>query len=231
MPTAGANAMPDKRIVLLGPPGAGKGTQAQLLCEELRIPHLATGNLLRAAVANRTPVGVTVQPYMEAGKLVPDEVVIAVLMEAIDSAKVNMPGGYVLDGFPRTLLQAETLKKVLNARGEEIDLVILIDTPDNVIEERLAERRSCPDPLCGAVYNLKTKPPKVAGVCDLCSKPLVIREDDRPTTIRVRQAQYWQDTAPLVDFYKNRGLLLQVSGSGTMHEVAEQILEEIERRK
>ena len=223
--------MPDKRIVLLGPPGAGKGTQAQLLCEELRIPHLATGNLLRAAVANRTPVGVTVQPYMEAGKLVPDEVVIAVLMEAIDSAKVNMPGGYVLDGFPRTLLQAETLKKVLNARGEEIDLVILIDTPDNVIEERLAERRSCPDPLCGAVYNLKTKPPKVAGVCDLCSKPLVIREDDRPTTIRVRQAQYWQDTAPLVDFYKNRGLLLQVSGSGTMHEVAEQILEEIERRK
>src|SRR5258706_12271128 len=121
--------MSDKRIVLLGPPGAGKGTQAQKLCEALNIPHLATGNLLREAVAHHTPVGKIVKPYMEAGKLVPDEVVIAVLMEAIEAAKTTKPGGYVLDGFPRTLHQAEELRKVLNARGEGIASVILIARP------------------------------------------------------------------------------------------------------
>ncbi|HLX60872.1 MAG TPA: adenylate kinase [Planctomycetota bacterium] len=219
--------MPDKRIVLLGPPGAGKGTQAQLLCDALNIPHLATGNLLREAVANGTPVGTTVKPYMEAGKLVPDEVVVDVLVEAIDAAKKNRPGGYVLDGFPRTLNQAEALKKVLNARGESIDLVILIDTPDSVIQERLSQRRSCPDPLCGAVYNLTSKPPKVAGVCDLCGKKLEIREDDKPETIKVRQAQYWKDTAPLVEFYARRNRLVKVPGSGDLDEVAAVILKEV----
>ncbi len=217
--------MSDKRYVLLGPPGAGKGTQAEKLCGELKIPHLATGDLLRAAVANQTPVGLEVKPFMESGRLVPDEVVINVLMEAIETAKKKKLSGYVLDGFPRTFRQAEALEKVLKKRKEKIDLVILIDTPDEVIQERLSTRRSCPDPLCGAVYNIKSKPPKKANVCDLCGKQLVIRSDDQPETIRVRQKQYWHDTAPLVDFYERRGNLCHVPGDGSLEEVAELILQ------
>ncbi len=217
--------MPDKRFVLLGPPGAGKGTQAERLCGELSIPHLATGDLLRAAVAHQTPVGLAVKPYMEAGRLVPDEVVIDVVMEAIETAKAKKRDGYVLDGFPRTFRQAEALEKVLKKRREKIDQVILIDTPDEVIQARLMQRRSCPDPLCGAVYNLTSKPPKKDNVCDLCGKKLIVRDDDRPETIRVRQQQYWHDTAPLVDFYERRGKLTHVPGSGSLEEVAGLILE------
>jgi adenylate kinase len=216
--------MPDRRIVLLGPPGAGKGTQAELLCDALDIPHLATGDLLRAAVAHHTPVGLTVKPYMEAGHLVPDEVVINVLMEAIESAKEKSPGGYVLDGFPRTFRQAEALEKVLRRRREKIDVVILIDTPDEIIQERLSSRRSCPDPLCGAVYNIISKPPKRNNTCDLCGKALITRDDDRPETIRVRQQQYWHDTAPLVEVYDRRGLLFEVPGDGELDQVAALIL-------
>ncbi len=220
--------MPDKRFVLLGPPGAGKGTQAERLCGAMTIPHLATGDLLRAAVANKTPVGITVKPFMESGRFVPDQVVIDVLMEAVEMAKVNSPGGYVLDGFPRTFRQAEALEKVLKKRREKLDRVILIDTPDEVIRDRLGQRRSCPDPLCGAVYNVISKPPKVEGICDLCGKALIIRDDDRPETIRIRQQQYWHETAPLVDFYERRNLLTSVPGSGTLEEVSRLIIEAAE---
>ena len=167
---------------------------------------------------------------MEAGRLVPDEVVIDVVMEAIDGEEIR-PGGYVLDGFPRTFRQAEALEKVLKKRKEKLDRVILIDTPDEVVRERLAQRRSCPDPLCGAVYNVKSKPPKVEGVCDLCGKALVIRDDDRPETIRVRQQQYWHDTAPLVDFYERASLLVEIAGDGPLDEVAGRIMEAVSKIK
>ena len=218
--------MADKRLVLLGPPGAGKGTQAQRLCDALGIPHLATGDLLRSAVAQGTPVGLNARPYMEKGLLVPDEVVIGVLIEAMEN-KGMADNGYVLDGFPRTIRQGEALRKVLQKRHERIDKVLLIDTPDEVVQGRLAQRRSCPDPLCGAVYNLKSKPPKTEGVCDLCGKTLIIRDDDRVETVRVRQQQYWHDTAPLIDYYDRAGLLIEIPGSGSLDEVAEAILQAV----
>lgn len=221
--------MSEKRLILLGPPGAGKGTQAQWLCGALDLPHLATGDMLRSAVANSTPVGQIARPYMEKGKLVPDEVVVQVVIEAVEQAKKSSPGGYVLDGFPRTLRQAEALHKVLSKRREKIDRTILINTPDEVVRERLMQRRSCPDPLCGAVYNLKSKPPKSEGLCDNCGKALVVREDDRPETIRVRQQQYWHDTRPLIDYYERRGLLTEIAGQGSMHEVGGAILEAVSK--
>ena len=221
--------MAEKRLVLLGPPGAGKGTQAQWLCGALDIPHLATGDMLRGAVANNTPVGQLARPFMEQGKLVPDDVVVGVVAEAIESAKQVSSNGYVLDGFPRTMRQADALQKVLGKRREKIDKVILINTPDEVVQERLMQRRSCPDPLCGAVYNLKSKPPKVEGVCDLCGKTLIMREDDRPETIRVRQQQYWHDTEPLIDYYARKGLLVEINGAGSLHEVAGAIMEALSK--
>ncbi|MFH0937970.1 MAG: adenylate kinase [Planctomycetota bacterium] len=219
--------MADKRIILLGPPGAGKGTQAEILCKTLGIPQLSTGNLLRAAVAASTPVGLQAKSFMDAGKLVPDEVVIKLLIEAIELAKKNTPGGYVLDGFPRTLPQAEALRRELEKRQEKIDQVILINTPDSLILTRLLQRRSCPDATCGVVYNLKTKPPKKSGICDICGKELIIRKDDNPETIRVRQEQYWRDTRPLVDYYRKAGLLEEIPGDGTLEEGTKAILKVI----
>jgi len=208
----------------LGSPGAGKGTQAQWLCDALDIPHLATGDMLRGAVANNTEVGQQVRPFMEQGRLVPDDVVVNVVVEAIDEAKKTTPNGYVLDGFPRTMRQADALQKVLAKRKEKIDKVILINTPDEVVQERLMQRRSCPDPLCGAVYNVKSKPARTAGICDNCAKTLIVRDDDRPETIRVRQQQYWHDTEPLIDYYTRKGLLAEINGRGSLEEVAGQIL-------
>ena len=226
--------MSDKRIILLGPPGAGKGTQAQQLCSELRIQRLATGDRLREAIAKETPVGKLAKPYMEKGDLVPDDVVIKLLIEAIDhidySAADDMVAafgngpGYVLDGFPRTVLQAEALKKVLKERGEKIDKVILINTPNEVVCERLAARRSCPDPLCGAVYNIFTKAPKIAGKCDLCGRDLVIRDDDKPGTILHRQERYWAETRPLIAYYKLEKILTEVDGSGSLDQVHNAVL-------
>jgi len=216
--------MSKKRIILLGPPGAGKGTQAQMLCKTLDVPHLATGDMLRSAIANQTPVGKLAEPYMKKGAFVPDNVVLDLLLETMDAIK-EKSSGYVLDGFPRTLPQAEALRGILEKRNETIDKAILIDTPSEAIMERLAERRSCEDPTCGAVYNLKSKPPQKPGVCDVCGKPLMIRDDDRPETVNFRLEKYWRDTAPLIDFYKGKGLLARVPGSGSLDRVAKLVAE------
>lgn len=218
--------MSDRRIILLGPPGAGKGTQAHQLCDALNLVHLATGDRLREAIARGTPVGLLAKPYMERGDLVPDRVVVDLLIEAMDQLKSKSPAraGYVLDGFPRTAPQAQALATVLGRRNEKIDKVILIETDEQVIEHRLEQRRSCPDPLCGAVYNLESKPPKVPGKCDLCGKALIIRDDDKPETIRVRQQKYWAETEPLIQFYADQNVLEVVSGNGGMDDVGAAVL-------
>ncbi|MGD0090831.1 MAG: adenylate kinase [Planctomycetota bacterium] len=220
-----------KRIVLFGAPGAGKGTQAQWLCDALELTHLSTGDMLREAVLNKTQIGLRAKSYMEAGRLVQDDVVVGVVVEAIGKAIRATPNGYALDGFPRTLPQAEALREMLAKRNENINLVILINTPDEVILERLTQRRSCADPKCGAVYNLKSKPPQKEGICDVCGKAVIQRKDDKPETIQVRQQQYRRDTEPLVEYYKKAGLLVDIPGGGTMYEVAGRILEALSRHK
>jgi len=208
-----------RRIILLGPPGAGKGTQAKQLAEAAGFLHLSTGDLLREAVARGTPLGLQAQPIMAAGGLVPDDLVIGLLREALDAAGARGRAGVVFDGFPRTPPQAEALDQLLAGRGEAIDRVVLINTSDDVVVARVSSRRSCANAQCGAVYNLISMPPKAAGKCDKCGGELVLRSDDQPETVRARQQKYWQNTAPLIGFYRARNLLIEVPGNGTIEEV------------
>lgn len=205
-----------RRIILLGPPGAGKGTQAKQLAETAGYVHLSTGDLFREAIAKNTPLGRQVQPILAAGQLVPDEVTIRVLEEAIIAAGERARQGVIFDGFPRTIPQAEALDRFLQGRGEPLDRVVLINVSDEVVVERVSNRRSCSDSACGQVYNLISKPPKVAGRCDICGKDLVLRPDDMPQTVRARQQKYWQNTAPLIEYYRSRGLLIEVRSEGTI---------------
>lgn len=198
------------KIILLGPPGTGKGTQAGLLCASIKVPHLCTGDMMRKAMADDTPTGRLVKPCMASGALVPDSIIIEVVKEAIR----GLPG-YVLDGFPRTVFQAEALSAI-----ESIDRVVSIETPPEVIVERLSNRRICSNPACGAVYNLASNPPKIAFTCDKCSDVLKARADDNPEIALRRQQTYLKETAPLIDFYKAKGLLRPVDGTKPMEEVA-----------
>lgn len=216
-----------RRIILLGPPGAGKGTQAKQLAEVAGFLHLSTGDLLRSSVARGTPLGQIAKPIMEAGGLVPDDLVIGLLNEALEGSAEKVQAGVVFDGFPRTPAQAEALDKMLSARGEAIDCVVLINTADEVIIQRVSARRSCSNAQCGAVYNLVSKPPRVEGKCDLCGGAVVLRSDDQPETVRARQQKYWQSTAPLIDYYKQRGLLTEVPGNGTIDEVTKGVREAV----
>lgn len=218
-----------KRIVLFGAPGAGKGTQAEWLCGALDLAHLSTGDMLRAAVANKTEIGLKAKSFMEAGKLVPDDIVVGVVVEAIAKAAATTPNGYALDGFPRTLPQAEALRKELAGRSENINLVLAISTPEELILERLTHRRSCADPKCGAVYNLKSKRPKKEGVCDVCGKPVLQRNDDKPETIKTRFQAYRRETEPLAEYYRKAGVLAEIPGAGTVYEVAGRILEAVSK--
>lgn len=208
-----------KRIVVLGPPGTGKGTQAVILAKKFDLSQLAPGDILRAAAAQKTSMALKAKEYMDQGLLVPNQIIIDLIIEAIKGAK---PGGYILDGFPRTIQQAEALTKFLADNQQQLDRAIFLDTPDDVIVERLASRRSC---KCGAIYNLKSKPPITADTCDHCGSTLFIRSDDKPETIKVRQEQYRKDTKPLIAYYTDAGLLSQISGDGSQEEITSKILQ------
>lgn len=207
-------------VVLLGAPGAGKGTQAERIVAEFGLPHISTGDMLRAAVAAGTPMGREAAKYMEAGTLVPDAVVVGVVRERL--AEPDASEGFLLDGFPRTIAQAEQLDELLAAEGRAITHVVLIEVPDEELVQRIAGRRSCG--RCGKLYNVTFDPPKVEGVCDACGGELVQRADDNEETVRRRLAVYHEQTAPLVDYYRRRGVLHRAYGGGkTPDEVYAQV--------
>ncbi len=196
------------KLILLGAPGAGKGTQAEFISQRLNIPTISTGNMLRAAVQNGTPVGLKAKEYMDAGKLVPDEVIIGIIQERLQEA--DCQNGYILDGVPRTIAQAEAL----DAAGIQFDVVLSIEIADQTIVDRMAGRRACPK--CGATYHVAAAPPKKAGICDKCGSQLTQREDDKPDTVRNRLKVYHTETEPLKGFYLEKGNLVSVENQDTI---------------
>ena len=209
------------KLILLGAPGAGKGTQADILCKELNIPTISTGNILRAAIKNGTPVGMQAEAYMKAGKLVPDEVIIDIIHDRV--AEADCAKGYILDGVPRTIAQAEALEKA----GIVFDDVISIEISDETIMERMTGRRVCEH--CGTSYHLVAVPPKIPGVCDKCGGKLVQRHDDEPETVKHRLEVYHKETEPLKDFYAKRGLLKSVENQLTVAATSQAILHALGR--
>ncbi len=205
-------------LIFLGPPGAGKGTQAERLARRWHLKKISTGDILREAVRQGTPLGQEARAYMERGDLVPDRVMLGLIREVLQSS----PGGFILDGFPRTLEQARGLDALLQEMGLHLHAVVLFQVPDEEIVRRLSARRVCPK--CGATYNLLTDPPRDDERCDRCGEPLVLRDDDRPETIRHRLEVYHQQTEPLVDYYRRQGLLREISGVGTPEEVEQRLL-------
>ncbi len=203
------------RLILLGPPGAGKGTQAKRLIERYGIPQISTGDILRAAVRDGTDLGKKAKEYMDAGELVPDEVVIGIIEERLQEA--DCAKGFILDGFPRTVAQADALNRVLGNLGQAIDHVVSIEVPDEELVERLTGRRTCRG--CGAMYHVKFSPPVADGVCDKCGGELYQRDDDREETIRARLKVYHDQTAPLVEYYEKAGLLRRIPGQGSVDEI------------
>ncbi len=209
------------KIIMLGAPGAGKGTQAVKIAKEYSIPHVSTGDIFRANIKNGTELGKKAKSYMDKGQLVPDEVTIEMLLKRIEEDDCG--GGYVLDGFPRTIAQAESLKKSLEAKEQKIDYAINIDVPDSAIVERMSGRRSCPK--CGASYHVSFNPPKKEGTCDNCGESLIQRDDDKPETVEKRLEVYHEQTKPLVDYYDSEGILKTVDGTKTTDEVFKAIAE------
>ena len=207
------------RVAFLGPPGAGKGTQARDLAQEWRVPHLATGDMLREAVAAGTPLGREAKGYMDQGALVPDDVIIRMMGERLGKADAGR--GFILDGFPRTIAQAEALAKLLKDLGQTLDTVVYFDVSEPELLRRLTGRRVCR--ACGHSYHMTSNPPKRAGVCDECGGELYQRDDDAETTVRKRLDVYQRQTAPLLDYYRQRSLLATVSGEGPLATVRDAI--------
>ncbi|MEN3185949.1 MAG: adenylate kinase [Atribacterota bacterium] len=209
------------RIILLGPPGAGKGTQAKMIEKDFGIPQLSTGDIIRLAIQNQTEWGKRAEEFVKAGKLVPDEVVIGIVREKLSGRELD--SGFILDGFPRTLPQAEVLEKMLQELGIRIDAVLYFKMDSDEIVKRLSARRVCEK--CQTPYNLLSKPPRNDEICDNCGGKVVQRPDDRPEVIRERLRVYEEQTRPLVEFYARKGLLKVVSADGSIEDVYERVKE------
>ena len=203
------------KIIMLGAPGAGKGTQAKMIAKEYGIPHISTGDIFRANIKEGTDLGKEAKTYMDAGQLVPDELTVKILLDRV--AKDDCKDGYVLDGFPRTIPQAEVLDEALTKLGDKIDFAIDVDVPDENIVRRMGGRRACV--TCGATYHIEHVPPKSEGICDTCGSELILRDDDKPETVSNRLKVYHDQTQPLIDFYTKKGVLKSVDGTIDMMDV------------
>jgi adenylate kinase len=208
------------RLILVGPPGCGKGTQAKLLSQQLNLEHISTGDLLRAAREQQTALGLRAKPYMDAGKLAPDDLVNDLVAERF--RRDDRPERFVMDGYPRTLAQAAAFDAVLREQFLDLTAVILLNVDDDELVRRISGRRSCPN--CKAIYHIENKPPKVADECDLCGHKLVHRSDDKPETVRARLGVYHKDTAELIPHYRAQGLLCEVNGMGSIESVYANLL-------
>jgi adenylate kinase len=213
--------MPELNLVLLGPPGSGKGTQGERLNADLRLPYYATGDILRGAVRDETALGKAAKEYMDRGDLVPDDVIVGVIAERIDSDEARE--GFILDGFPRTTPQAEALDAKLAELDREVSVVLLIEASDDEVVRRLGGRRTCEEN--GHVFHVDFNPPKVEGVCDIDGSPLILRDDDQPDVIRKRLATYHEKTEPLISYYDGRGVLRRVAGEREPDEVTAELRE------
>lgn len=203
------------KIIMLGAPGAGKGTQAKMIADKYGVPHISTGDIFRANIKNGTELGMEAKKYMDQGLLVPDELTVRILLDRV--AQDDCKNGYVLDGFPRTIPQAEVLDSELTKLGDHIDYAINVDVPDENIVKRMSGRRACL--TCGATYHIEHVPPKKEGICDVCGSELVLRNDDKPETVKNRLNVYHEQTQPLIDFYTEKGVLKTVDGTVPMEEV------------
>ncbi|HCR82189.1 adenylate kinase [Muricomes intestini] len=208
------------KIVMLGAPGAGKGTQAKKIAEKYKVPHISTGDIFRANIKDQTELGQKAKTYMDQGLLVPDELVVDLVVD-----RVNQPdcdSGYILDGFPRTIPQAEALDKALEELGQRVDYAIDVEVPDENIVRRMSGRRACVD--CGATYHMVYAPTKKEGVCDRCGGSLILRDDDKPETVKKRLDVYHEQTQPLIDYYKSAGILKEIDGTIDIEDVFSEIV-------
>jgi len=208
------------KIIMLGAPGAGKGTQAQMICDKYNIPHISTGDLFRSNIKNGTELGKKAKEYMDKGQLVPDELTVELLLDRV--AKDDCKDGYVLDGFPRTIPQADVLDKELTKLSDKIDYAINVEVPDENIVRRMSGRRACLK--CGATYHIEHIPPKQEGICDRCGSELVQRDDDKPETVQNRLSVYHEQTQPLITYYNGKNILKTVDGTKDMNDVFEDIV-------
>lgn len=208
------------KIIMLGAPGAGKGTQAKKIAEKYGIPHISTGDIFRANIKDGTELGKKAKTYMDQGALVPDELVVDLVVDRV--GKEDAKNGYVLDGFPRTIPQAEALDKALEEIHDKVDYAINVEVPDDNIINRMSGRRACVD--CGGTYHIKYNPTKVENICDACGGKLILRDDDKPETVKNRLQVYHEQTQPLIDYYSKKGIMKEVDGTVDMEEVFQAIV-------
>ncbi len=212
-------------IIMLGAPGTGKGTIAGILSEKLGIPQISTGDIFRKNIKEGTELGKLAESYISKGQLVPDEVTIKIVEDRLN--KPDAKNGVILDGFPRTIVQADRLKEILKAKGENVDITINLETPEDEIIERIVNRRVCSNQECKAVYNVVLHPPKVEGKCDKCGSDLITRKDDKVETVKSRLEQYFTSTSPLVEYYKNEGILYSATVSKTINKLGEDVARDL----